>query len=116
MIATSLILGAALLIGAGLVIKFWNNIISYLKKVIEKITMAIKAAVLWTRVCLRKTSDGIIQITRSYSENTETKKWKETVVRRVIDENEIPKEIRSRLTMDEEFDITDELELKLQGA
>ena len=115
MIMTGVILGATIVIGVGLLAKFWNNIISYLKKAIIKVQEMIHTAVVGVKVFLRKTSDGIVQITKNYSRNEETKKWKEQIIRRVLDENDIPHEMRTRLIMEEEFDITDELELQLTG-
>lgn len=114
MIATALIMGATLIIGVGLAVKFWNKIISYLQKLIEKVAAVIHETVLGVRVFLRKTSDGIMQITKNYSQNQETKRWKETVVKRALNEEEIPKEMRKRLILDEEFDISDELETELK--
>lgn len=114
MIATALILGAGMIIG-GLLATFWNEILDYVKKVITKVGQMIQNTVLGIRVALRKTSDGIIQLTKNYSQDQETKRWKETIVRRTLDENAVPKDKRERLTMEEEFDITDEFELALQG-
>ena len=116
MVASSIIIGAALLVGTGLVIAFWNSIITYLKAAIAKVSKAIHAVILGVRVFLRKISDGIIQITKNYSQNAETKKWKETIVKRKLNENEVPKDIRDRIIMEDEFDITDELELQLASV
>lgn len=110
MIATALIIGAVLLVGTSLLVKFWNSITSYVKKVIDKVSDLIHTAVLGIRVFLRKTSDGFMQITKNYFKNNETKIWEERIVRRPLNANEIPREKRNRLTMDEEFDITDEYE------
>lgn len=116
MIATSLIIGAALLVGITLTVRFWNSIITYLKDAINKVSAAIHSTVLGVKVFLRKTSDGVMQITKNYSQNAETKKWKETIVKRELKENEIPKETRERLTMDAEFDISEEFEAVLTNA
>lgn len=117
MIATALIAGAAFLVGTSLIIKFWNIITANVKEVIAKVREIIHAAVLGVRVFLRKTSDGFMHVTKNYSQNAETKKWKETVVKRTINENDIPKEKRERMTMDAEFDITEEYEgVLLHGA
>lgn len=116
MIATTLILGAGLLIGIGLVVKFWNNIISYMKKAIPKVQEAIRIAVDGCRVGLRKTTDAIQQVTRFFSQNRETKVWTETIARRTLEENEIPEEHRERLILEGEFDVSDELEMKLRSA
>ena len=116
MISTALILGAGLLIGIGLAVTFWNDIISYLKKAIQKVSEVIHATILGVRVFLRKTADGIMQLTKNYSQNQETKRWKETIVCRTLKENEVTRDMRDRLVMDEEFDISEELEMKLKSA
>jgi hypothetical protein len=114
MISVALIVGAGIIVGVAAI--FWNNIISYLKKAIQRVQEVIQAVILGVRVFLRKTSDGIMQITKNYSQDQETKRWKETVVRRTLNEDEVPREKRNRLVMDEEFDISEELEMKLQSA
>ncbi len=116
MIATALIVGATLLVGITLAIRFWNSIITYLKDAIIKVSEAIHNTVLGVKVFLRKTSDGVMQITKNYSQNAETKKWKETIVKRALSEKEIPKEKRERFTMDAEFDISVEFEAVLTNA
>lgn len=116
MISTALIMGAGLIIGIGIVAIFWNNIISYLKKAIPKIGEVIHNSVVGVQVFLRKTTDGIMQITKAYSQNLETRKWKETIVKRKLDEEKVPKDKRERLRMDEEFNITPELENELKSA
>lgn len=116
MILTTVILSAGLLVGAGLVVVFWNNIISYLKKLIDRIKTIVQGTLRGVKVFLRKTTDRVIQITKNYSKDMEKNKWYETVVKRELSENEIPREIRERLIMDDEFDITDELELTIANA
>lgn len=113
MILTSVIIAATVIIGVGLVAAFWNDILSYLKKAIQKVAEIIHTAVLGVKVFLKKTSDGIIQVTKYYSQNQETKKWKESINRRKIDEDKVPTEMKQRLTLDQEFDITEELEMQM---
>ena len=112
MIPVAIIVGAALLVGTGLVVVFWNKIITTVRTVIEKIQSVVKGILRGVRVFLRKTSDGVIQITKNYSQD-ENRKWHETVVRRTLSEDEIPKDIRDRLILDKEFDMTDEFERQL---
>ena len=114
MIDTSLIMGTVLLAGKTLLEKFWNAITCKIREVIAKVSEIIHSAVLGVKVFLRKTSDGVMHITKNYSQNAETKKWKETVVKRTLNEDEIPPKMRKRLTMDDEFDITDEYEYVLR--
>lgn len=116
MIPVALIVGASLIVGMTLVARFWRSIQSYLIKAIQKVSEAIHRAVLGVRVCLRKTGNIFMQITKNYSQDRETQKWHETIVKRELKENEIPKDKRDRLMMEDEFDISDELENVLKSA
>ncbi|MEG1924663.1 MAG: hypothetical protein RR415_02840 [Ruthenibacterium sp.] len=115
MILTAIILGATVLVGAGLVVTYWNDIISFMKSLVTKLNTMFHGMLMGCKVFLRKMSDRIVQRNKAYSQDAETKKWKETIVTRQLDMDQIPKEQRERLRLDEEFDISDELELKMKG-
>lgn len=116
MIPVALIVGASLIVGMTLVARFWRSIQSYLIKAIQKVSEAIHRAVLGVRIFLKKAGDKVIQITKNYSQDKETRKWHETIVKRELKENEVPKDKRERLMMEDEFDISDELENQLRSA
>ena len=116
MIATAVIIGAGVIIGTGLLIKFWNTILQTVKKIIEKVSNVGKGVLKGVKVFLRRTSDGFVQITKSYSQDIETKKWYETVVKKNLLDDEVPTEIKEKCdALDGEFDITDEFELQLSA-
>lgn len=116
MVSTALIMGAGLIIGIGIAAVFWNNMISYLKRAISKIEEVIRASVAGVQAFLRKSTDGIMQTTKAYSQNIETKKWRETIVHKTIKEQEVPTEMKKRMRLNEEFNITPELENALKSA
>ena len=112
MIATALILGAGVLIGGGLITKYWNKIVSVLKSVITKLKAKIKGILMGSSVFIKKLGDKFQNRTKHYSKD-EVGKWKETIVTYEQSENEVPEKYRNYATMDDEFDLTPELELQL---
>lgn len=112
MILTSIILGAVLTAGVvGIVAAFWNNIISFLKKAIDKVKQIVEGIVYGCKVFLQKLKEGVKEISRHYSKVDGH--WQETIVTKTIPESEVPPEILARANSTEELDITDELELQL---
>lgn len=116
MIGIALVLGAAAIVGVGLIVIFWNEIINFLKRAYEKLKTRVIGVIKGTSVALRKTVDGFERIVRMYSQDNETKKWQETIVRKHLTEDEIPQEFRDRIVDEDEFDITDELEMQIANA
>lgn len=114
MIATALILGAAFLIGASLLTKYWNKVIDVLKSVITKLKAKIKGIVMGSSVFIKKIGDKFQNRTKHYSKD-EVGKWKETIVTYDQTENEVPEKYRNYATMDDEFDLSPELEMQLQN-
>ncbi|MBU3178392.1 hypothetical protein KPL47_18875 [Clostridium estertheticum] len=112
MIVTALILGAAFLVGASLLTKYWNNVISILKSVITKLKVKIKGIVMGSSVFIKRIGDKFQNRTKHYSKD-EVGKWKETIVTFEQSENEVPEKYRNYATMDDEFDLSPELEMQL---
>lgn len=113
MILTALLLGVTAIAGAGLLASYWNNLLSWLKRGIAKVREIIEHTIYGTKVLIRKISEGIKEISKHYSQD-QIGRWKETVVSRTISENEVPKEIREKARiMNQDVDITNELELQL---
>lgn len=110
MILTTLVLAAGIIIGVGLLIKYWNNLTAYLKKLAGKLQEFLRSPVEGFRLFLRNAGDFFVEKTVNYSKIPETTRWKETVVTRNIPENQVANEFKQRATLDEEFDITDEYE------
>lgn len=112
MILTSIIFGAVLAAGVvGIVATFWNNIIDFLKKAVEKVKQIVVGIVYGCKVFVKKLSEGVREISRHYSKVDGY--WQETTVTKTISEREVPPEILERANAQTELDITDELELQL---
>lgn len=117
MIFTTLLLGAALIAGVGIVAAFWNDLVSFLKKAVEKVQALVAGIVYGTKVFLRKIGEAIKEISRSYSKVGDH--WQETVITREIPASKVPEDILARadaMGYGQEMDITDELEMKLESA
>ena len=113
MILSAILLGAGLLVGTSLIVTYWNNIISWLKKAINKVKEIVEGVVYGTKVFIKKMKEAIKEISKHYSRD-ELGRWTETTVTREIPESEVPEEIRKKaMYMNEEVDITDELEMQL---
>lgn len=112
MIVTALILGATFLVGAGLLAKYWNKVIDVLKAVITKLKAKLKGIIMGSTVFIKKIGDKFQNRTKSYTED-EVGKWKETIVTYEQTENEVPEKYRNYATMDDEFDLSPELEMQL---
>lgn len=117
MIPVAVIVGATLIVGIGVAVKFWNKIISFLQRLVEKLKNVVQGVLMGVKVFLRKTKDGIQYVTKTYAQDKETKKWEEGLVKKDIEVKEIPKEEKQKLDqmeMDEDFDISEKLELKMK--
>ncbi len=114
MILTSIIFGAVLTAGiVGVVAAFWNDIIDFLKKGIDKVRQIVDGIVYGSKVFVKKIYEGIQEISRHYSMVDD--RWQETTVTRTVSPNEVPDDILRRAEMQKkEVDITDELELNIQ--
>jgi hypothetical protein len=112
MILTSLLLGAALIAGGSLIATFWNDIVSWLKRGIQKVKEIVKVAVYGTKVFIRKTREAIEEISKHYSKDR-SGRWNETIITREVSEHEVPAEIRQMAQRGRETDITHKLEMQL---
>jgi len=111
MILTAII---ATVVIAGIVGTFWQDIVGFLKSTIEKVKQMVAGIVYGCKVFVKKVSDGIKEISRHYSKVDQH--WEETTVTRTVPASEVPPEIRKRAEYNEELDITDDLEMKLESA
>lgn len=96
-----------------IIINFFSNLLKLLRKVIKLVEKKLKQAIMGSSIYMKKIEDKIYeQRIKNYSLN-EVGRWKETIVTAKQNEEEIPEEYRHYNVMDEEFDMTDELEMKL---
>lgn len=117
MILTALLLGAVAIAGVGIAAAFWNDLVAFLKKAIEKVQEVVAGIVYGTKVFLRKIGEAFKEVSRHYSKVDDH--WQETIVTREIPANKVPDEILARanaLSNGQELDISDELEMQLESA
>jgi gas vesicle protein len=107
----------ALLIGAVgvLVVSFWQDIKSWLGRVLTKVVEIAKQAVVGFKVFLKKINETIQQISKMYSRDAKGV-WSEHISTTQISENDVPAEIRAKVKNNKsEIDISNELTLQLEG-
>lgn len=113
MILSGLIMGAAIIAGTSLIAKFWNTIVSWLKRVYEKLRTIVQGVLQGTTIFFKKMGEAAKEISKNYAKVGT--KWQETIVQKNIDANEIPEEYRAKMRMNNtEYEFTDELEMQLQ--
>lgn len=114
MILTSLLTVGAVILGVGLLATFWNDMVSWLKRAVQKVKEVIGVVSYGFTVFVRKLREGLKEISKHYSKKQN--KWQETIVTKEIDESEVPDEIKAKASMSRDVEITDELEMKLESA
>lgn len=114
MILTTLLWGAAIIAGAGIVAAFWNDLLGFLRRATEKVQQLVAGVVYGFKVFVKKIQEGFKEISRHYSKVDQH--WEESVVTRIITESEVPPYIRERAQANVELDITDEMEMQLHNA
>lgn len=114
MILSGLIMGAAVIAGASLLVKFWNTVVSWLKRVYEKIRTVVQGVLQGTTIFFKKIGEAAKEISKNYAKVGT--KWQETVVMKSIGTNEIPEEYLQTMRRDNvEYEFTDELEMQLNA-
>ena len=113
MILTTLLAGAAIIAGVGIVAAFWNDLLNFLKKAIQKVRKIVDGIVYGCKVFIKKMREGVKEISRHYSKVDQH--WEETTITKVISESEVPPEILERARTNRELDITEELEMQLSA-
>lgn len=112
MLGTALLIGG-LILGVGVIAAFWKEIQAWLKKVLEKIRVVVKGTVEGVRVFFSRLHGVGKEISKNYTKVG--MKWKETVVVKNVEIDEIPEEYRKNLAIEgKEYDYTNELERELQ--
>lgn len=114
MILTTLLWGAAIIAGVGIIAAFWNDLVDFLKKAVKKVQQIVEGIIYGCKVFVKKVREGVKEISRHYSKVDQH--WEETTITKVISESEVPPEILKRANASMELDITDELEMQLESA
>lgn len=114
MILTTLLWGAAIIAGAGIVAAFWNDLRDFLKRAVRKVQQIVAGVVYGFKVFVMKLREGVKEISRHYSKVGQH--WEETTITQTISESEVPPEILARANANVELDITKEMEMQLTNA
>ena len=78
----------------------------FLRVVIQKIQIKIAGTLVGAAHVLKKVGDKCLELSRNYSVDPELGTWKETTVKRIIDEKDLPPEIQQKLQQQEEVNNT----------
>lgn len=111
MLLTGIIMGAIALTAGTLLAAYINEVVSWLKRAINKIRTVVSGLVYGCKVFVKKISEGVKEISKHYSK--EGTIWTETIASRTISESEVPDEILQKATRGKEYDITDMIEREL---
>ncbi len=117
MIPIMLVLGLSVA-AIALLAKYWQNIVKWIKKAVNKIQEVLKVLVEGTRTFISKLNGQFVNKSKYYYKNKVTKEFEEVIYTREVDLNEIPPEIMAKfLNATEGTDIstTDELKLNLES-
>lgn len=99
------------------IVSFWDEIISTLQSIIEKIEKMVSGILYGTKLFVQKVKGIIHRISKHYSYDETEDQWYETVRDGVISRNDIPGEILDRVRYSEdEEDITDEFQEELKNC
>ena len=111
MILSALILGATVIAGVSIIAKFWNEVVSWLKRVYDKIKSMIQGVLMGSTIFFK--GEAAKEISKNYAKVGT--KWQETIVEKNISASEIPEEYRNKMRRDnQEYEFSDELEHQLQ--
>ena len=69
MILTSLICGAAIIAGIGIIAAFWNDLVNFLKKALQKVQQLVEGIVYGCKVFVKKLQEGVKEISRDRYQN-----------------------------------------------
>lgn len=112
MIVTALLAAGAIVAGVGIIATFWNEIVAWLRRVLDKLKTMIQGSIEGFKIFFAKMEGSGKQIAKNYAKIGT--KWKETIVEKTIQLDEIPEEYRQRMTaVNTEYEFTEELENQL---
>lgn len=109
-----ILLGAALAGGAIVLAVFWKEIVSWVKRVMDRLPDSVKKNLEGVTAFVEKLKGVVKNIMNYYSYDQKTEKWTETVVSREVDPSQIPKNIREQMERRSKVDISDEFQEKLE--
>lgn len=86
-ITVILLLSSALIAGLAM---FWQNIIAWIKKAVNKIKEVLGLQPDGTRTFITRTAEGLKNKSKYYYKSKLTSEWEEVVYTKAVDENEVP--------------------------
>ena len=109
-----LLLAAGIAIGVAL---FWKELVSWMQRAIEKVKQIVSGVLEGAKTFIARMSDGLKNIAKYYSKNKITNEYEETVTKKAVNENDVPEELRAKISMkmNVEIDTTTELLAKLSA-
>lgn len=114
MIATALILGAALFVGTTLLARYWNRVVDVMKRAVNKLKNMVTGVLVGSAIFIRKLGEKFQNRTKHYSK-TNLGTWEETIISYEQTADEVPEEYQNYARSSNEYDLTLELELQLKG-
>jgi hypothetical protein len=114
LILFTLLTAAASVVTIGILSAFWEDIKNWLHRIAQKVVKTIKAAVIGTKIFIKKMMEAFEEVARTYQQDTQGK-WYETTTTKTVSESEVPPEIKAKAKiLNREVDITKELEKELK--
>lgn len=111
MIGTLLLL-TGVIVGGGIIAAFWNEIVNWMKRILEKVKTVIQGTVEGFKIFFTRMQGMGKEISKNYVKVGT--KWQETIVEKTVEISEIPREYLDKMTVSEkEYDFTSELERQL---
>lgn len=117
MIAIGIILALSAVFIAGLLV-FWQKIVEWIKKAVNKIKEVLGLSPDGTRTFISKTADGFRNKSKYYYKNKVTTEWEEVVYTQPVEESEIPADILAKVRHQEigmDVSTTEELQLAINA-
>ena len=111
MIWGALLCGAAIAVGVGIFVAFWDDLRDFLTKAAAKARQLADGIVYGCRVFIKKLQEGVQEISRHYYKVGQ--QWEEAEFTRQVPASEVPPELLARADTNVELDITEEMEMKL---
>jgi len=116
MIAIAIILALSAAIIGGLLL-FWQKIVEWIKKAVNKIKQVLGLEPDGTKTFISKTVDGFRNKSKYYYKNTVTREWEEVVYTKEVNESEVPPNILAKANsqpVGTEISTTEELKMALE--
>lgn len=112
MILTALLTAGAIVVGAGIIATFWNEILGWLHRILDKLKTMIQGTIEGFKIFFSKMEGTGKQIAKNYAKVGT--KWKETIVEKTVELSDIPEEYRQKMLISNtEYEYTEELERQL---